>query len=185
MQSLSNRDEIGNNFYDDNKTLCVDVNGVLLIAMGLPGSNQNVFLRTEHLRETRMVYPNPRCWESKTLQLTQPRALEPVLKMQTSFAPFLCCQDSTDQLSMKAFGRLSAGHQCQDFIPRVLPERWWEDEHWCWKFRWRPVAILQHWPEMSLSALLFPGRMTQQQQTFIKSGSRLFPGPGTITPRQF
>ena len=90
MQSLSNRDEIGNNFYDDNKTLCVDVNGVLLIAMGLPGSNQNVFLRTEHLRETRMVYPNPRCWESKTLQLTQPRALEPVLKMQTSFAPFLC-----------------------------------------------------------------------------------------------
>lgn len=48
MRSLSNRDEIGNNFYDDNKTLCVDVNGVLLIAMGLPGSNQNVFLRTEH-----------------------------------------------------------------------------------------------------------------------------------------
>ena len=45
MQSLFNRDELGNNFYDANKTLCVDVNDVLLIGMGLLGSNQNDFLR--------------------------------------------------------------------------------------------------------------------------------------------
>ena len=134
---------------------------VFLAAVRMSFSGLNISVR---LRETRMVYPNPQYWESKTSQLTQPRALGPAFKMQTSFAPFLCCQDSTDQLSMKAFGRLKAGHQCEDFIPRVLPEQWWEDGH--------------------LSAPIFPGRMTQQQQTSIKPGSTLFPGPGTITPRQ-
>lgn len=154
---------------------------VFLAAIRTSFSGLNISV---HLRETQMVYPNPRFWESKTLQLTQPRALGRAFKMQTSFAPLLCCQDSTNQLSMKAYGRLNAGYKCHDFIPRVLPEWWQEDGHWCWKLQWRPVAILQPRPETTLSVLLFPGRMTQQQQAFIKPGSKLFSGPGTITPRQ-
>lgn len=61
---------------------------VFLAAIRTSFSGLNISV---HLRETQMVYPNPRFWESKTLQLTQPRALGRAFKMQTSFAPLLCC----------------------------------------------------------------------------------------------
>lgn len=157
---------------------------VFLAAIRTSFSGLNISV---HLRETQMVYPNPRFWESKTLQLTQPRALGRAFKMQTSFAPLLCCLPhyfvaKTPLISYpwKHMGDLMQGTS----VTISFPEWWQEDGHWCWKLQWRPVAILQPRPETTLSVLLFPGRMTQQQQAFIKPGSTLFPGPGTITPRQ-